>query len=88
MLARRPPALILLEEKEYSAFYSKRAKSLGLKTNNDNPDVDAAIDAAEEKRRRTSDKNMRENVTSVKPDPIHEVIETGTGPGVLTCLIT
>ena len=84
MLARRPPALILLSEEEYNAYYSRMAESRGFKDGEGQPDVDAAIAAAEEKRVRTSDKNMRENVTDVAPEPIHEVVESGTGPGGAT----
>ena len=84
MLARRPPALILLDIDEFSAFYAKRAERMGLKTNDGALDVDAAIDSSEEKRRRTADKNMRENVATEAPEPIHEVTESGSGPGGAT----
>jgi len=81
LLSRRPPVLNLLSQEEYEAYYAKRAKARGMVTADGDPDVDAAIDMAEEKRRRTSDKTLRENVTDEKPAPIHEVIEKGTGPG-------
>lgn len=81
MLSRRPPALQLLTQKEYEAYYSKKAKARGLVNHDGEPDIDAAIDTAEERRRRTSDRNMREFVSDKKPDPIHEVVERGTGPG-------
>lgn len=81
MLARRPPALQLLEKEEYEAYYKKIAKNRGLLGNDGNPDADAAIDAAEEKRRRTSDKTQRQHVTDKSPEPIHEIIERGSGPG-------
>jgi len=81
MLSRRPPALQLLSQEEYEAYFAKRAKSRGMVTSEGGPDIDAAIDQAEERRRRTADRNMREQVTSSAPAPIHEVIEKGTGPG-------
>lgn len=81
MLSRRPPALQLLTQEEYEAFYAKRAKSRGLVDTSGEPDVDAAIDAAEEKRRRTADRNMREPISGDQPKPIHDVAEKGTGPG-------
>lgn len=82
LLSRRPPVLNLLTQEEYEAYYAKRAKARGMVMQDGEPDVDAAIDAAEEKRRRTSDKTMREKViTDEKPVPIHEIIEKGTGPG-------
>lgn len=81
MLSRRPPVMILLTQKEYEAFFAKIAKSRNMMTAEGEPDVDAAIDAAEERRRRTSDKNLRETVTDRAPDPIHEVVEKGSGPG-------
>jgi hypothetical protein len=79
MLSRRPPALQLLNQDEYDAFYAKKAQQQGLMTNG-KPDIDAAIDSSEEKRRRTADKNLREKVTDRDPEPIHEVVESGTGP--------
>lgn len=84
LLSRRPPVLILLNQDEYEAYYAKRAKSRNMMTVDGSPDIDAAIDVAEEKRRRTSDKMLRENVTNESPVPIHEVIEEGTGPGGAT----
>lgn len=81
LLSRRPPVLSLLSQKEYEAFFARKAKARNLFTADGEPDVDAAIDIAEEKRRRTSDKNLRESITDRKPDPIHEVTESGTGPG-------
>jgi hypothetical protein len=81
LLSRRPPVLSLLSQEEYEAFFAKRAKARKMMTPQGEPDVDAAIDASEEKRRRTSDKNLRENVASSTPDPIHDVVERGTGPG-------
>jgi len=80
MLSRRPPALQLLNEEEYNAYFEKRASQQGLKDRSGKLDIDAAIDSSEEKRRRTADKNLRENVTDKDPEPIHEVIESGTGP--------
>ena len=79
MLSRRPPALQLLTQEEYDAFYAKKAQQQGLMTDG-KPDIDAAVDASEERRRRTADKNLREKVTDKDPEPIHEVIESGTGP--------
>lgn len=81
MISRRPPVLNLLDDDEYSAFYAKKAKSLNLFTNENLPDVEAAIDVAEDKRRRVADKTLREPVADSTPDPIHQVIERGTGPG-------
>lgn len=81
LLSRRPPVLSLLSQKEYEAYFARRAKARNMLTSEGEPDVDAAIDMAEEKRRRTSDKNLRESVADHKPDPIHEVTEKGTGPG-------
>jgi len=81
MLSRRPPALQLLTEDEFDSYFTKQAKSKGLLDTDGTPDVDAAIDASEEKRRRTADRNMRENVTDRETSPIHEVTESGTGPG-------
>jgi len=81
MLSRRPPALQLLEQQEYEAYFKKLAKVRGLTDTAGKPDVDAAIDASEEKRRRTADRTMREPVSDRSPDPIHEVVEKGTGPG-------
>lgn len=81
MLSRRPPALQLLSQEEYESYFAKRAKSRNLLTPEGEPDVDAAIDASEEKRRRIADRNMREPVADKRPDPIHEVVERGTGPG-------
>ena len=74
MLSRRPAALQLLDEEQYTAFYSSKAMQMNL------PDADAAIDAAEERRRRVADKTLRENVTDRTPEKIHEVTESGTGP--------
>ncbi len=84
MLARRPPALQLLSEEEYSAYYENKARRMGMQNNEGNPDVDAAIDATEERRRRSADRNTRETVVDKAPPPIHEVIERGTGPGGAT----
>ena len=81
MLSRRPPALHLLTEEEYTAYYARRAKARGLTMSDGAPDVDAAMDAAEEKRRRTADKSMREIVATSAPKPIHDVVERGSGPG-------
>lgn len=81
MLSRRPPALQLLTQEEFEAYYSKKANSMGLKDTDGKPDIDAAIDTTEEKRRRTADRNLREKVADRTPDPIHEVVESGTGPG-------
>lgn len=80
MLSRRPPALQLLTQPEYEAYYKTRAQSSGLVNQDGEPDLDAAIDASEERRRRTADRNLREKVTDKTPEPIHEVIESGTGP--------
>lgn len=81
LLSRRPPVLTLLDQKEYEAYFAKKAKARNMLTPEGDPDVDAAIDASEERRRRTSDKHMRETITDHTPDPIHEVVEKGTGPG-------
>jgi len=81
MLSRRPPALQLLTEEEYKAYFAGKAKRSNMLNNDGEPDVDAAIDASEEKRRRTSDRNYREPVAASSPEPIHEVVEKGTGPG-------
>ena len=81
MLSRRPAALQLLSSDEFEAFYKKKASSMGLKDKDGNPDVDAAIDTSEEKRRRTADRNLREPIADKTPDPIHEVVEQGSGPG-------
>jgi len=80
MLGRRPPALQLLTEDEYNVFYSKKAAQQGLVDSAGKPDIDAAIDSSEEKRRRMADKNLREKVTDREPEPIHEIIESGSGP--------
>jgi len=81
MLSRRPPALQLLSKEEYESYFKKKASTMGLHTQEGKPDVDAAIDASEERRRRTADKNLRETVTDKDPEPIHEVVEKGSGPG-------
>jgi len=81
MLNRRPPALQLLDQAQYESYFASKAKSMGLVDNEGNPDADAAIDSAEEKRRRTADRNFRENITDNSPEPIHKVIEKGSGPG-------
>ena len=80
MLSRRPAALQLLTSEEYEAFFAKKANQMGLKNEEGKPDVDAAVDASEEKRRRTADKGMRERITDKDPEPIHEIVESGTGP--------
>lgn len=80
MLSRRPAALQLLTQEEYDAFFAKKANQMGLKDETGKPDIDAAVDASEEKRRRTADKNMRERVTDKDPEPIHQIVESGTGP--------
>jgi len=80
MLSRRPPVLHLLDEAEFTAYFAARAKSNNLVNEKGEPDVDAAMDMAEEKRRRVSDKSMRQSVTSETPKPIHTVTEKGTGP--------
>jgi hypothetical protein len=81
LLSRRPPALQILTQEEYMAYYKDKAKRIGLVDAKGNPDTDAAIDATEEKRRRTADRNLREPITDKSPEPIHEVTERGTGPG-------
>jgi hypothetical protein len=81
MLNRRPAALQLMEQEQYEVYFSNKAKVMGLSDTNGEPNIDAAIDASEEKRRRTADRNMREKITDKSPEPIHEVIEKGTGPG-------
>ena len=81
LLSRRPPALQLLTEDEYRAFFKDKAKKNSLLDAEGEPDVDAAIDASEERRRRTADRNLREPITDKNPEPIHEVVEKGTGPG-------
>jgi hypothetical protein len=81
MLSRRPPALQLLSQEEYEAYFSKRAKSKNMMDSEGKPDVDAAIDESEERRRRTADRTLREPVSGNAPQPIHEVTEKGTGPG-------
>ena len=83
MLSRRPPALQLLDEKEFQAYFAKKAKSAGMVDTSGKPDVDAAIDASEDKRRRTADRNTRDYVTNEKPEPMHEVIEKGSDPSGL-----
>jgi len=80
MLSRRPPALQLLDKTEYEVYFKKKAASMGLQTKEGKPDVDAAIDASEEKRRRIADKSLREKVTDKTPEPIHEITERGSGP--------
>lgn len=81
MLNRRPPALQLLDQKQYDSYFANKAKSMGLISSKGEPDIDAAIDATEERRRRTADRNLRERITDVEPEPIHEVVEKGSGPG-------
>ena len=81
LLSRRPPALQILTLEEYQAYYQDKAQRNGLVDNSGKPDIDAAIDASEERRRRTADRNLREPVTDKTPEPIHEIIEKGTGPG-------
>lgn len=81
LLSRRPPVLNLLTQEEYEAYFAKKAKARNMMTDDGKPDIDAAIDASEERRRRTADKHLRENVTDSRPEPIHEVVEKGTGPG-------
>ena len=81
MLNRRPPALQIMENKEYEADYANKAKAMGIVDDKGKPDVEGAVDAAEEKRRRTADRQLREHVTDKSPEPIHEIIEKGTGPG-------
>jgi hypothetical protein len=81
MLSRRPPVITVLSQEEYEAYFSKRAKDRNMVSSDGTPDIDAAIDASEERRRRTSDKSLRETITDKEPEPIHDVIEKGTGPG-------
>ena len=81
MLSRRPPALQLLTQEEYESFFAGKAKNRGLVDGEGQPDIDAAIDEAEERRRRTADRNLREPVAASAPEPIHEVTERGSGPG-------
>jgi hypothetical protein len=80
-LGRRPPVLQLLTEEEYDGYFAKSAKSRGMTDAKGEPDVDAAIDAAEERRMRRAGRDTREFVTDRAPDPIHTVIESGSGPG-------
>ena len=81
MLTRRPAALIMLTDDEFTAYFKSRAKRDGLVDSEGEPDAEAAMDVAEERRRRLADKNMRENVATSDPKPIHTVTETGSGPG-------
>jgi hypothetical protein len=81
LLSRRPAALQLLNEEEYQVFFKDKAKRNGLLDSDGKPDVEAAIDSSEERRRRTADRNLREQITDKDPLPIHEVVERGTGPG-------
>lgn len=81
MVNRRPAVLQVLSDEEYTAYFAQKAKQRGLVDSKGKPDVEAAMDQAEESRRRTADKSTREHVTERTPDPIHEVVESGTGPG-------
>jgi hypothetical protein len=84
MLSRRPTTLQLLSKEEYDAYYSKKARSRGMVDSSGKPDMDAAIDATEDQRRRQSDRVTREPIAATSPDPIHEVVERGSGPGGAT----
>ena len=82
MLSRRPPVLQILSMDEYDAYFKKRASSLGLMNSEGAPDTEAAMDLAEERRRRTTDKNYKTSDTT--PTPLHRVAEKGSGPGGAT----
>lgn len=69
MLNRRPPVLQLLTEDEFHAFYERKAKDWQL------PDVNAAIDRAEEIRQGIA--QHKTTTTDEAPKPIHEVVEDG-----------
>ena len=75
MLSRRPPALQLLSQEEYESWFAKKAKRKGFKTVDGEPDVDAAIEDAENIRQKNKD-----YTANTSPKPIHAVVETGTGP--------
>lgn len=82
LLSRRPPVLNLLTEQEYMAYYTRKAQSMKLVNANKKPDVEAAIDLAESKRAKASDKTLK--LTNETPKPLHEVVESGSGPGGAT----
>jgi hypothetical protein len=75
MLQRKPAALKILSEEEYRGYYGARAKSLGLITTDDSgkkkvPDVDAAIQRAEEDRQGVL---RRDPITDERPRPIKDL---------------
>jgi hypothetical protein len=80
MLSRRPPALVLVTEEEYNKLYSEVAKERGLfKTVVEKnkqvkvPDIDAAIELAEDERRRVQ---AKEPLPNAKPsEPLHDVVQ-------------
>jgi hypothetical protein len=74
MLNRRPPVLQLMSEEEFLGHYELAAKRLSLRTPAGKPDVDAAINAAEELRARLANKTMVLD-DAPEPEPIHDVIE-------------
>jgi len=81
MINRRPAVLNVLTQEEYNAYFASKAKARGLLDGKGKPDIDAAIDQSEESRRRTADKNLREPIATTTPEPLHDVLESGSGPG-------
>lgn len=78
MLNRRPPAIVLMDEDEYLAYYAKKAASENLYKNEGGkkvPDVDAAIEHAEERRRGILSREPLPDAQ--KPEPIHDIVEDG-----------
>ena len=81
MVNRRPACLSFMSQEEYNAYFASKAKARGLYDGKGKPDIDAAIDQSEESRRRTADRNTREPIVASTPEPLHDVIESGSGPG-------
>jgi hypothetical protein len=76
MLTRRPAALTLLSEAEYQVFYSNKAKEEGLFVKDGKkqvPDVEAAINLAEEERRAYQNKAPLPNARP--SEPLHDVVQ-------------
>lgn len=73
MLNRRPPALQLLSETEFNAYYQSKAAEWKL------PDPVAAVSRAEEIRLGIADHTAF--ATNEKPTPIHQVVEDGKQMG-------
>lgn len=81
MLQRKPAALKMLSEEEYKAYYADRAKRSNLTTVDAKgkkiPDVDAAIQRAEEERQGVL---QRMPITDERPKPIKDLKSEDDSP--------